>query len=266
MEALIPVLTIAGSDCSGGAGIQADLKTIAAHGHYGMSVITAVTAQNTTGVTAVHDVPADIVGAQIDAVFTDIPPAAVKVGMVSDAAIIRTIAEKLKQYNVENAVIDPVMVATSGAHLLRDEAVDVLVTELLPLGRIITPNISEAEALSGLKIKSREDMAAAAEDISKKIPGPAVLVKGGHLENDAADLLYDSGKIQWYDGRRIETANTHGTGCTLSSAIACELAAGRGLVDAVLEAKLYLSGALRAGLNMGKGSGPVDHFYRVFVR
>ncbi len=257
------VLTIAGSDCSGGAGIQADLKTFAAHGLYGMSTITALTAQNTTGVRSIHDVPADFLADQLDMIFEDIVPDAVKIGMVSSSALINTIAEKLTHYQAKNIVVDPVMVATSGSKLLGDEAITALKTQLLPMGRVITPNIPEAEVLCGYQIHNRRDMEKAAQDIAKELPGVAVLVKGGHLVSDAVDYLYTGQESRWFYAERVNTPNTHGTGCTLSSAIACYLATGSDLFTAVQQAKDYLVGALSDGLNLGKGSGPLNHAWAI---
>ena len=254
------VLTIAGSDSSGGAGIQADLKTIVAHRLFGESVITALTAQNTLGVSGVLDVDPAFVGAQMDAVFDDIRPDAVKIGMVSGRALIEKTAEKLKEYGAGNIVVDPVMAATSGSKLISDEAVDTLKECLLPLATILTPNIPEAAALSGMEVKTREDMILAAEKISKGYCC-AVLLKGGHQLNDANDLLYRDGDYKWFSGKRIDNPNTHGTGCTLSSAIASNLAKGCCLDEAVERAKEYISGALSAMLDLGKGSGPLDHGY-----
>lgn len=256
------VLTIAGSDCSGGAGIQADLKTMTAHKVYGMSVITALTAQNTTGVYGVHDAGAEFVGAQLDCVFTDIFPDAVKIGMVSNIETIEMIADKLKAYDAKNIVIDPVMVSTSGCALMSPDAMGTLMERLLPLGDIITPNIPEAEKLCGFEIRTVEDMVRAAKVIGKNISG-SVLVKGGHLTETADDLLYDQGKITWYKGERIDNPNTHGTGCTLSSAIASNLALGYDMETSVGNAKQYISGALKAGLDLGRGSGPLDHCFNI---
>ncbi len=256
------VLTIAGSDCSGGAGIQADLKTIAAHKLYGMSVITALTAQNTTGVYGVFEASPEFVGAQLDAVFSDIMPDAVKIGMVSSPAIIEVIAERLSFYKAKNIVVDPVMVATSGSRLLSDGAETALREKLFPLAFVLTPNIPEAEALCGFSIKSEADMMKAAEAIGESIGG-AVLVKGGHLVNDAMDYLYTKEGGEWFRAERIDNPNTHGTGCTLSSAIACGLARGLSLSESIRLAKEYLTGALRAGLDLGRGSGPLDHVYRI---
>lgn len=256
------VLTIAGSDSSGGAGIQADIKTITAHKMYAMSAITALTAQNTTGVYGVMDATSEFVKNQIDCIFTDIRPDAVKIGMVSNIEIIEAIAEKLKEYKAENVVVDPVMVATSGSRLISDDAMETLINKLLPLGSIITPNIPEAEVLSGTKIKREEDMIKAAEIISKDIDG-AILIKGGHYDDNANDLLFDKGNIHWFRGERIDTNNTHGTGCTLSSAIACNLAAGYSKEESIKNAKGYITGALKDGLDLGKGSGPLNHMYNL---
>jgi hydroxymethylpyrimidine/phosphomethylpyrimidine kinase len=252
-------LTIAGSDSSGGAGIQADIKTMTMLGVYAMSAITALTAQNTTGVTAVSEVTPKFLEQQIDAVFTDIPPDAVKIGMVSSAELIETIANKLKFYGAKNIVVDPVMVATSGAKLIDDNAVETLKKFLFPLATVITPNIPEAEKLSEMKIKTADDMEKAAKIIFENY-GCAVLCKGGHSLNDANDVLFD-GNVKIFNGKRISTDNTHGTGCTLSSAIAAGLAKGLTLSDSISAAKNYLSGALAANLNLGKGSGPMNHAY-----
>ncbi len=254
------VLTIAGSDCSGGAGIQADLKTIAAHKLYGMSVITALTAQNTTGVYGVAETSPDFVAAQLDAVFTDIVPDAVKIGMVSSPAIIEAIAERLSFYKAKNVVVDPVMVATSGSRLLSEGASSALRERLFPLASVLTPNIPEAEALCGFSVENEADMIKAAEAIGKGC-GVAVLVKGGHLVNDAMDYLYTEEGGCWFRAERIDNPNTHGTGCTLSSAIACGLARGLSLAESIRHAKEYLTGALRAGLDLGRGSGPLNHVY-----
>jgi len=256
------LLTIAGSDSSGGAGIQADLKTFAAHKSYGMSVITSVTAQNTMGVTDVVDLPPEFVGKQLDAVFTDIFPDAIKIGMVSDEKIIKVIAKKLKEYDGKNIVIDPVMVSTSGSALMKSAATKTLIQELLPLADIITPNMSEAAVLSGIEVSKKKDMEKAAELIGKSIKG-AVLVKGGHLRDSADDLLYMDKKHYWLEGKRIFNPNTHGTGCTLSSAIAVNLAKGIDILKAVENAKGYLRGAIRANLDLGKGRGPLNHLYNI---
>ena len=253
-------LTIAGSDSSGGAGIQADLKTMIMNGVYGMSAVTALTAQNTTGVRAIQEVDPDFLRQQIDAVFEDIYPDAVKTGMVSSAELIRVIADRLRFYNAKNVVVDPVMVATSGSALLKNDAVKVLMGELLPLARVVTPNIPEAQVLSGMKIVSKEDMISVAKKIGDD-HNCAVLLKGGHSINDANDLLYADGELHWFEGRRIDNPNTHGTGCTLSSAIASNLAKGYTLTQSVKRAKEYISGALEAMLDLGSGSGPLHHGY-----
>ncbi len=255
-------LTIAGSDSSGGAGIQADLKTMIANNVYGMSAITALTAQNTTGVSAVMEVTPDFLEQEIDMVFTDIFPDSVKIGMVSASSLIKVIAAKLVQYNAKNIVVDTVMVATSGAKLISDDAIETLKEELIPLATVITPNIPEAEVLSGMKINTEDDMMKAAELIGKSFR-VAVLLKGGHNVNDATDILYDNGEFTFFRGRRINNPNTHGTGCTLSSAIASNLAKGYELKTAVRRAKEYISGALAAGLDLGHGSGPLDHGFNI---
>ena len=255
---LYTALTIAGSDCSGGAGIQADLKTMTMNGVYGMSAITALTAQNTTGVRAISEVSPDFLGQQIDMVFEDIRPDAVKIGMVSSSALIEVIAQRLRHYKAVNLVVDPVMVATSGSALMENEAVAALKEKLLPIASVITPNIPEAEALSGIKIHSEAGMEQAAQILCQTC-GCAVLVKGGHSVNDANDLLYTDGKAQWFHGQRIPNPNTHGTGCTLSSAIAANLAKGYSLPESIRRAKAYLSGALAAMLDLGAGSGPLHH-------
>lgn len=254
------VLTIAGSDCSGGAGIQADLKTMAAHGMYGMSVITALTAQNTTGVYGVLDVDPSFVAQQLDAVFTDIVPDAVKIGMVSNSEIIDVIVKKLNEYQVKKIVVDPVMVSTSGGKLLSDEAMDAVIHKLIPVADIITPNIPEAEALTQMTISGTNDMMTAAKKIGTMLHG-AVLIKGGHLSDCADDLLFYNGKSVWMQAERINNPNTHGTGCTLSSAIACGLAAGFSLEQSVKNAKEYLTAALNAQLNLGRGRGPLNHMW-----
>ena len=253
-------LTIAGSDSSGGAGIQADIKTMMANGVYAMSAITALTAQNTTGVTDIFETTPHFLAEQLDAVFTDIYPDAVKIGMVSSAELIGTIADKLQEYGAKHIVVDPVMVATSGSKLLRDDAVDALTARLLPMAEVLTPNIPEAEILSGMSIKNAAEMEKAAQTISEKY-GCAVLCKGGHQINDADDLLWRSGAGKWFRGRRIDNSNTHGTGCTLSSAIASNLAKGYDLDTSVERAKAYISGALAAMLDLGHGSGPMDHMF-----
>lgn len=257
-------LTIAGSDSSGGAGIQADIKTMTMNGVFATSAITALTAQNTTGVTDIFDVSPRFLAAQIDAVFTDIRPDAVKIGMVSQAALIEVIAERLSFYQAENIVVDPVMVATSGAKLISDDAIDILKERLLPLARVITPNIPEAVELFGARIESEAGMEAAARSISENL-GCAVLVKGGHSLNDANDFLFDAatGTGTWFAGKRIANPNTHGTGCTLSSAITSNLAKGFPLDQAVSRAKDYISGALAAMLDLGAGSGPMNHAFNL---
>ena len=255
-------LTIAGSDSCGGAGIQADIKTMTVNGVYAMSAVTALTAQNTTGVTSIMEATPEFLGDQLDAIFTDIFPDAVKIGMVSSKELIRVIAEKLKQYGAKQIVLDPVMVATSGAKLISDDAVEALKSELIPLASVITPNIPEAEVLSGMKITSPEAMEAAAEKIYREF-GCAVLMKGGHQQNDANDYLYGDEGGTWFYGKRIDNPNTHGTGCTLSSAIAANLAKGLCLSEAVDRAKTYLSGALAAMLDLGKGSGPMNHAFAI---
>lgn len=251
-------LTIAGSDSSGGAGIQADIKTMMANGVYAMSAVTALTAQNTAGVAGIMEAEPEFLGRQLDCVFTDIRPDAVKIGMVSSPGLIAVIADKLIQYKAENIVLDPVMVATSGASLISSDAVNGLKKKLIPLADILTPNIPEAEVLSGMQISSAEDMEKAAERIGEMY-GCAVLMKGGHSLNDANDYLYRKNAGRWFGGRRIMNPNTHGTGCTLSSAIASNLAKGFDLDTSVERAKEYISGALAAMLDLGKGSGPMDH-------
>lgn len=256
------VLTIAGSDCSGGAGIQADIKTITAHKMYAMSAITALTAQNTTGVYGIMEATPAFVANQLDCIFSDIYPDAVKIGMVSSGEIIETIVEKLEQYKAKNVVVDPVMVSTSGSKLLSDEAKGALIDRLLPVAAIITPNIPESEVLCGFAVKDEDGMIRAAKAIGERFPG-AVLVKGGHLVNDAVDLLYTDGKLQWFSSPRIDNPNTHGTGCTLSSAIACNLAAGKSLTESIQNAKDFLTGALNMMLDLGQGAGPMDHTYMI---
>lgn len=251
-------LTIAGSDCSGGAGIQADIKTMTMNGVYAMSAVTALTAQNTTGVTGIQESSPEFLEMQLDAVFEDIYPDAVKIGMVASGELIRAIADRLRHYDAGNVVIDPVMVSTSGSALMRTDAVNTLVEELLPLATLVTPNIPEAEVLSGRTITSKEEMSEAAKQIGDE-NHCAVLLKGGHSVNDANDLLYAEGRLTWFQGKRIDNPNTHGTGCTLSSAIASNLAKGFSLEDSVERAKSYISEALGAMLDLGKGSGPMQH-------
>ena len=255
-------LTIAGSDSCGGAGIQADIKTMTAHGVYAMSAITALTAQNTTGVSDIMEVTPEFLEKQLDCVFEDIMPDAIKTGMVASSELIKVIAEKIKCYHGKNLVVDPVMVATSGSKLISDDAIGTLKNELLPLATVITPNIPEAEVITGMQVKTEEDMILAAKRISEQY-GCAVLCKGGHQINDANDLLYRQGDYKWFRGKRIHNPNTHGTGCTLSSAIASNLAKGETLDEAVMHAKNYISGALSAMLDLGKGSGPMNHAFAI---
>lgn len=256
------VLSIAGSDSSGGAGIQADIKTMTMHGVYAMTAITALTAQNTTGVYAISEVTPEFLKQQLDAVFTDIFPDAVKIGMTASSTLIQTITDRLKHYHAKNIVTDPVMVATSGSRLIDEEAVDTLKKELLPITTLLTPNIPEAEILSGIPIHSEEDMLKAAKKINETY-SCAVLCKGGHNINDANDLLVENHTIHWFTSRRIKTNNTHGTGCTLSSAIASNLAKGYSLHESVNQAKTYITAALSTSLNLGHGSGPLNHMYQL---
>lgn len=251
-------LTIAGSDCSGGAGIQADLKTMTMNGVYAMSAVTALTAQNTTGVSAIQESTPAFLKQQLDAIFEDIFPDAVKIGMVSSSELICVIADRLRYHRAKNVVVDPVMVATSGSSLMKTDAVQTLTRELFPLATLVTPNIPEAQVLSGMTVASREDMLSAAKWIGDTY-GCAVLLKGGHSVNDANDLLYAGGEPVWFEGKRIDNPNTHGTGCTLSSAIASNLAKGFELAESVRLAKEYVSGALAAMLDLGHGSGPMMH-------
>ncbi|MDD3217605.1 MAG: bifunctional hydroxymethylpyrimidine kinase/phosphomethylpyrimidine kinase [Lachnospiraceae bacterium] len=258
-------LSIAGSDSCGGAGIQADIKTMTMNGVYAMSAITALTAQNTTGVMAISEVTPQFLQQQIDAVFEDIYPDAVKVGMVSSSELIHVTADRLKKYEAKNVVVDPVMVATSGSKLLKTEAAEILAKELFTLAALVTPNIPEANSLSGIAISNQDDMLRAAAKISKTY-GCAVLLKGGHKLSDSAlntanDLLFQKGSYRWFEGSRIDNDNTHGTGCTLSSAIASNLAKGFILEDSVQRAKEYISGALGAMLDLGRGSGPMNHAF-----
>ncbi|MBQ9097546.1 MAG: bifunctional hydroxymethylpyrimidine kinase/phosphomethylpyrimidine kinase [Clostridia bacterium] len=251
-------LTIAGSDSSGGAGIQADIKTMTMNGVYAMSVITALTAQNTIGVRGILESTPEFLKQQIDAVFEDIFPDSVKIGMVSSSELIGVIAERLRYHKAKNIVVDPVMVATSGSSLIKTDAVKTLTKELFPIATLITPNVPEAEIISGLTIKNEDDMVVAAKTIGDTY-GCSVLLKGGHNINDANDLLYANKEFCWFNGKRINNPNTHGTGCTLSSAIAANLAKGFELKEAVLRAKEYITGALLAQLNLGKDSGPMNH-------
>lgn len=259
------VLTIAGSDSCGGAGIQADLKTFSALGTYGMSVITAVTVQNTKGVFGAQDIRQDIIAGQIDAIFTDIEVGAVKVGMVSQIETIETIVQKLIEYKVKQVVVDPVMISKSGFDLMNPEAKDTLIKKLIPLAFIVTPNLPEAEVITGMEIHDLQAMEEAARCIYA-MGAKNVLIKGGHLENDATDLLFDGTKITSFSGARIDTKNTHGTGCTLSSAIAANLAKGNGVLEAVTKAKEYITIAIAHSLDIGHGVGPTNHFYELYKK
>ena len=256
-------MTIAGSDSGGGAGIQADLKTFAALGVYGASTLTAITAQNTVAVITVHELPTDLIAAQIDAVITDIGVDAVKTGMLSSVAIVEVVAQELKRHGITNLVVDPVMVAKSGDALLRQEAVDSLRTRLVPLAAVVTPNIPEAETLTGREIVSDEDMRRAAEEIVA-MGARAVVVKGGHRDGPATDLYYDGFRFQEFSAPRFDTVNTHGTGCTFASAVAAGLAQGKDVIAAVAQAKEYVTGAIRNSYPLGQGHGPVHHFYRIW--
>lgn len=256
------ILSIAGSDCSGGAGIQADIKTITAHKMYAMSVVTALTAQNTTGVYGVLESTPEFVARQIDAVFTDIYPDAVKIGMVSNKAIIATIAEKLKEYEALNIVLDPVMISTSGNVLLNNDAIEMLLNKLMPIAALITPNMPEAASLCGFKIASKYDMQKAAIKIAKGFTGN-ILIKGGHLKDCSDDLLFSNEEFYWFEHTKVDNPNTHGTGCTLSSAIACNLAMGMDIIESIRAAKEYITGALTANLNLGKGRGPLNHVWNL---
>lgn len=255
-------LTIAGSDCSGGAGIQADIKAMTMNGVYAMSAITALTAQNTTGVRSIQEATPAFLREQLDAIFEDIFPDAVKIGMVSSTELIHIIAERLRHYRARSIVVDPVMVATAGSALIKTDAIQTMTQELLPLATVVTPNIPEAEVLSGMAIHSPEDMQRAAQHIGGTY-GCAVLLKGGHSVNDANDLLYADGNMCWFEGTRIDNPNTHGTGCTLSSAIASNLAKGYSLEVSVQRAKDYISGALAAMLDLGHGRGPMMHNFEL---
>ena len=257
-------LTIAGSDSGGGAGIQADLKTFSALGVYGMSVLTSITAQNTIGVQGVHDLPPDFVGLQIDSVMQDIGADAVKTGMLSNAQIIKIVSKKIKEYQVRNLVIDPVMITKGGDRLLREDAVKELKEDLIPLAIVVTPNFSEAEVLSGLRIQNIEDVKEAAREIYK-LGAKNVLVKGGHLlsSEEAIDLLYNGQTFSEFKAERIDTKNTHGTGCTLSSAIAAELAKGKEVEEAIKIAKRYITLAIKNSLTIGHGHGPLNHLVRL---
>lgn len=259
------VLTIAGSDTCGGAGIQADIKTFSALGTYGMSVITAVTVQNTQGVFDCQNITPEIIKKQIDAIFTDIEVSAVKIGMVSKIETIKAIAEKLKQYHVKNVVVDPVMISKSGFDLMKPEAKQTLIEELIPLADIVTPNLPEAEVITGISIKNLKDMEKAAKIICN-MGAKNVLIKGGHLENDATDVFFDGKECVYLEAKRIQTKNTHGTGCTLSSAIAANLAKGNTAEQSVKNAKKYIITAIEHSLNIGKGVGPTNHFYELYQK
>ncbi|MDU1413745.1 MAG: bifunctional hydroxymethylpyrimidine kinase/phosphomethylpyrimidine kinase [Clostridium sp.] len=256
------ILTIAGSDCSGGAGIQADIKTITAHKMYAMSAITALTSQNTMGVQGVLEATPEFVAMQLDSIFTDIVPDAVKIGMVSNKNIISIIADKLIEYDVKKVVLDPVMVSTSGSKLLAEDAMEMLINKLMPLATVITPNIPEGECLCGFHIETREDMIKAVEKISTFYKGN-ILLKGGHLKDCSDDLLYENGQLTWFNGEKIDNPNTHGTGCTLSSAIACNIAVNSDLKECIKNSKEYITGALKANLNLGNGSGPLNHCWKL---
>ena len=262
MTKMKTTLTIAGSDSSGGAGIQADIKTMTMNGVYAMSVVTALTAQNTLGVRSILDLTPDFLKEQLNAVFEDIFPDSVKIGMVSSKELINVIADRLKFYNAKNIVVDPVMVATSGSSLIKTDAIKTLVSKLLPIATLVTPNIPEAEILADIEICDKEDMIKAAKYIGEKY-GCSVLLKGGHSINDANDLLYENGRLIWFYGKRIDNPNTHGTGCTLSSAIASNLAKGFTLEESIKTAKKYISEALEDGLNLGKGRGPLNHAFKL---
>lgn len=255
-------LTIAGSDCSGGAGIQADLKTMTVNGVYAMSAITALTAQNTRGVRAIQAVTPEFLAEQLDAIFEDIPPDAVKIGMVASSAHIRVIANRLRHYNAQRIVVDPVMVATSGANLIQSDAVETLMHELFPLATLVTPNLPEAQVLAQMRIAHEAERRIAAKRIGDAYHC-SVLLKGGHGQSTATDWLYTDGEWICFEGERIANPNTHGTGCTLSSAITAHLAKGCSLVDAVQRAKAYVTGAIAAGLDLGQGAGPLHHGFSI---
>ena len=256
-------MTIAGSDSGGGAGIQADLKTFAALGVYGTSVLTAITAQNTVGVTGVHEIPTEIIAAQIDAVITDIGADAVKTGMLSSSAIVEVVARELTRHRVETLVVDPVMVAKSGDPLLREDAVEALGSLLIPLAAVVTPNIPEAESLTGIKIATDDDVRSAARKIVQ-MGARSVVLKGGHREGPATDLFFDGVRFQEFSAPRIDTRNTHGTGCTFASAVAAGLARGMTVMDAVAQAKEYVTEAIRHSFPIGRGHGPLNHFYKMW--
>ncbi|NTW05651.1 MAG: bifunctional hydroxymethylpyrimidine kinase/phosphomethylpyrimidine kinase [Peptococcaceae bacterium] len=255
-------LTVAGSDSCGGAGIQADIKTMTANGVYAMSAVTALTAQNTTSITGIMEVTSEFLGKQLDSIFTDIYPDAVKIGMVSSSGLIETLSEKLKFYNAKNIVVDPVMISTSGSRLIQNQAIEDLQNCLFPQAILLTPNIPEASALSGINIVTESDMIEATRILSNEY-GCAVLCKGGHSINDSNDLLYWNHNYRWFIGERIDNENTHGTGCTLSSAITSGLAKGMDLEMSIKLAKKYVSGSLRAMLDLGKGNGPLNHAWNI---
>ncbi|MCL1925142.1 MAG: bifunctional hydroxymethylpyrimidine kinase/phosphomethylpyrimidine kinase [Defluviitaleaceae bacterium] len=258
---MIPILTIAGSDCSGGAGIQADLKTFSAHGTFGMSVITSVVAENTFRVSAIEDISEKTIEAQINDIFEDIKPNATKIGMLSKIETMICIAKKIKEHNPRNIVIDPVMYAKNGAALMAPEAINTLIKEILPLADVLTPNLPEAEKIIGMKVETIEEMKNAAIEI-RKLGAKAVVVKGGHLKGDAIDILFDGENFYEYTSKRVESKHTHGTGCTYSSAIAANLAKGLKISEAVKEAKDYIQGAIENAPKLGKGNGPIDHFWK----
>jgi hydroxymethylpyrimidine/phosphomethylpyrimidine kinase len=261
MERVRTALTIAGSDSGGGAGIQADLKTFAALGVYGTSALTAITAQNTRAVTAVFELPPELVGAQIDAVVTDIGADAVKTGMIASSDLIRVVAEKVRQHGLRPLVVDPVMVAKSGDHLLREDAVDALRSELIPLATVVTPNLPEAEVIVGRTVQTLDEMRLAAAEIVR-LGARSAVVKGGHRPDDPIDVFYDGERYVELPARRVATTSTHGTGCTLASAIAALLARGEELEAAIRGAKAYLTAALERAYPIGHGHGPVNHFHR----
>ncbi len=256
-------LTIAGSDPSGGAGVQADLKTMSALGVYGMSVIVSVVAENTARVISVEDISPRVISDQIDAVFEDIFPDAVKVGMLSSEEVMRTVAAKLAEYRPQHIVIDPVMYAKNGAPLMQEDAIDALISLIVPVATVLTPNIPEAEKITGMKISTIDDMKKAGEKIVS-MGAKAALVKGGHYIGDASDVLFDGSDFHIYTTKRINTKNTHGTGCTLSSAIASNLALGYPLPESIKRAKDYVTGAIEHALDIGKGNGPTNHFYALW--
>jgi len=258
-------LTIAGSDSSGGAGIQADLKTFSANGVFGMSVVTAVTAQNTQGVFAVEDISPMLIQKQIEAIFDDIEVDALKIGMVSNIETIDAIGDSLRRYSPESIVVDPVMISKSGCNLLQPEAKDALIGVLLPFSTVVTPNIPEAEVLTGMKIENTKDMVKAAEEILKMGP-QYVLIKGGHGIGDANDILLGKTGLSHLSAKRIDTKNTHGTGCTLSAAIASNLAKGLSVENAVKDAKAYITMAIKHSFSIGKGVGPTNHFYQLYEK